>query len=419
VRRLVLALVAAVGIAAAACTSGGDVTADVPSTPDRSEPAVTAAPTPTETTPAPSTIVMWARGGLPADVATRAADLPGVLSAEHVRSDTLPLVGSRDADGAPVEDLAPGWMIPVDVMAIDPDVTAGTLPPGPTRDAVAALRPGEVLLPQSSAEQRDLDVGGQIDLSERPGLVVAGVVEDDVLGRDEVIVHVADADAVGLDEDGSLRILHDGSGGRALADDLEALAPADTAVRVVGTTSDEPARRTPLVLGLPEVKARFGEFSFRDDDADREIRVEPAWIEEHIVLADVPILGTVRCHRAIVEDLRAALQDVVDAGLASDIDPDDYGGCYHARRIGSHTTSLSRHSWGIAIDINVDFSEPGGGPPPSPPVVEAFADHGFRWGGHFLSPDNHHFEWVGDTAGELPPQASTGTGPAADGDTGA
>lgn len=418
--RAMVALVALVGLGAGGCIgTGGDVTADASPTPGRSETAVTATPTPTETAPAPSTIVMWARGGLPADVAARAADLPGVLSAEHVRSDTLPLVGSRDAEGAPVEDLAPGWMIPVDVMAIDPDVTAATLPPGPTRDAVGALRPGEVLLPRSSAEQRDIGPGGQIDLANRPGLVVAGVVEDGVLGRGEVLVHADDADAVGLDADGWLRVLHDGTVGRALADALEALAPADTAVRVIGATADEPARRAPLVLGLSEVKARFGEFSFRDDDADREIRVEPAWVEEHIVLADVPILGTVRCHRAIVDDLRAALQDVVDAGLASTIDPDDYGGCYHARRIGSHTTSLSRHSWGIAIDINVDFSEPGGGPPPSPEVVDAFAAHGFRWGGHFLTPDNHHFEWVGEAADELPPQARTGPGPAADGDTGA
>src|SRR5690606_20336505 len=79
-----------------------------------------------------------------------------------------------------------------------------------------------------------------------------------------------------------------------------------------------------------------------------------------------------------------------------------YAGCYHPRRIGSGS-SLSRHSWGIAIDINVDVSLPGLGPVPDDEVIEAFATHGFRWGGHFLSPDNHHWEWVGEAALTDPP----------------
>jgi hypothetical protein len=344
---------------------------------------------------------MWARGGLPPEVAERARDVPGVLASAHVRSDTLRLTGSRDADGEPVDDLDPGWGIPVEVIAVSPSLSE-MLPAGPSRDAVAALRPGEVLLTASSAEQRRLGVGGTLDLHDRTGLVVAGVVEDDVLGRDEVIVHAADADAVGLEPEGSLRVLHDPTAGPGLADALEALAPTDTAVRVVGATEEQPARRAPLVLGLPEVKARFGEFAYRDDDADREIRVDPAWIAEHVVVAEVPILGRVRCHEAIIDDLRGALQDVVDAGLGGTIDPALYAGCYHARRIGG-SNSLSRHSWGIAIDINVDMSLPGLGPPPDPEVVEILAEHGFRWGGLFLSPDNHHFEWVGEAALEEPP----------------
>ena len=178
-------------------------------------------------------------------------------------------------------------------------------------------------------------------------------------------------------------------------------------MRVVGATEDEPARRAPLVLSLPDVKTRFGEFAFRDEDADREVQQEAAWVTEHIVVAEVPLLGRVRCHAAIIDDLRAALQEVADAGLGDEIDPDLYGGCYHPRRIGEGS-SLSRHSWGIAIDINVDISLPGLGPEPSPEVVDAFAANGFRWGGLFLSPDNHHFEWVGDAALEPPPRARVG-----------
>lgn len=396
-------VLAGLALVVTGCTAGApDAPGNAPAAAD-GHPAATAHPDAPSPAPQPSTVVMWAHGGLPADVATRATTVPGVLAAAHVRSDTLGLTGSRSADGAVVDDLAPGWRIPVEVMAVEPSL-AELLPEGPTRDAVAALQPGEVLLPARSADQRRLGAGGHLDLANHPGLVVAAVVEDDVLGRAEVVVHAADADAVGLDADGSLRVLYDGVAGDDLADDLEALAPADTVVRVVGASGDEPARRAPLVLGLPEVKARFGEFAFRDDDADREIRVAPGWLDDHIVLAEVPLLGTVRCHEAIVDDLSAALQAVADAGLGGTIDPDLYGGCYHARRIGAGT-SLSRHSWGIAIDINVDLSLPGLGPAPDAEVVDLFAAHGFRWGGLFLTPDNHHFEWVGDVARETPPIA--------------
>lgn len=391
------ARLAVVALAAVACTTSPSATTPTAPPATTSLPTVRPAPSPTAT-PEPGTVVMWARGGLPAEVATSASRLPGVLAAVHVRSDTVGLVGSRDAQGRPVDVLEPGWRIPVEVRAVDP-ASAELLAAGPTRDAVGSLRPGEVLLPASSAARRGLGVGAEIDLQGASGLVVAAVVEDDVLGRDEVIVHAADADRVGLEPEGSLRVVHDRTDGDSLAEDLEALAPDDVSVRVVGAGDDEPARPAPLVLGLSEVKARFGEFAYRDDDADREITPSAAWVDAHIVVAEVPLLGRVRCHEAIVEDLRGALQAVADAGLGATIDRDLYGGCYHARRIGS-SSSLSRHSWGIAIDINVDVSQPGLGPVPEAAVVDAFAAHGFRWGGLFLQPDNHHFEWVGEATGD-------------------
>ena len=404
-----LAVTAVVALVVAACSSSPPATTPTP-TPTASataRPTVRPAPSPAPT-PEPGTVVMWARGGLPVEVAASASRLPGVLAAVHVRSDTLGLVGSRDAQGRPVDVLEPGWRIPVEVVAVDP-ASATLLPEGPTRDAVEALRPGQVLLPASSAARRGLGVGGQIDLRGASGLVVAAVVEDDVLGRDEVVVHTADADRVGLEPEGSLRVVHDRADGASLAEDLESLAPEDVSVRVVGATEDEPARRAPLVLDLREVKDRFGEFAYRDDDADREITPSAEWVEEHIVVVEVPLLGRVRCHEDIVEDLRGALQAVADAGLGGTIDRDLYGGCYHARRIGS-SSSLSRHSWGIAIDINVDTSQPGFGPVPEDAMVDAFAAHGFRWGGLFLQPDNHHFEWVGDAALEPPPDRREGRG---------
>ena len=118
--------------------------------------------------------------------------------------------------------------------------------------------------------------------------------------------------------------------------------------------------------------------------------------------AEVPVLGTVRCHRDIVAPLRAAIDDVVAAGRRSELDPSRYGGCFSPRRISQGSSALSHHAWGIAIDVNVDLSLPGLGPPPSPATIESFERQGFRWGGDFLVPDNHHFEWVGASATQRP-----------------
>ncbi len=167
---------------------------------------------------------------------------------------------------------------------------------------------------------------------------------------------------------------------------------------MVNVGPDRERRRAALVLSLPQVKARFGEFAFRVREGGREIELARGFTEQQIVDARVPLLGTVRCHRGIVADLRAALGAIEDAGLGGEIDPARYAGCFYPRRISVGAAQLSRHSWGIALDINVDLSVEGGGERPPRPVIAAFERHGFRWGGEFIVPDNHHFEWVGQDA---------------------
>ena len=47
--------------------------------------------------------------------------------------------------------------------------------------------------------------------------------------------------------------------------------------------------------------------------------------------------------------------------------------------------SISRHAWGIAIDINTKSGYP-------TRIVEIFNSWGFAWGGTWTSPDEMHFE---------------------------
>ena len=66
-------------------------------------------------------------------------------------------------------------------------------------------------------------------------------------------------------------------------------------------------------------------------------------------------------------------------------------GCYANRKIAG-TNVWSRHSRGMAIDINVPRGANRRINLQPKQVVECFLEAGFRWGGHWKSPDFMHFE---------------------------
>jgi hypothetical protein len=119
-----------------------------------------------------------------------------------------------------------------------------------------------------------------------------------------------------------------------------------------------------------------------------------------VLLSDfVPIRA--RCHNRVLGDLRAALDEVAAAGLASAIDvtnANTYGGCHNARfnRISGELGFLSRHAWAMALDTNTVSNCQGCVPRMHCGVVRIFRKHNFAWGGNFLRPDGMHFEWVGE-----------------------
>ncbi|MGI9614043.1 MAG: M15 family metallopeptidase, partial [Acidimicrobiales bacterium] len=127
----------------------------------------------------------------------------------------------------------------------------------------------------------------------------------------------------------------------------------------------------------------------------RQIDIDPAWVEEHIVTADLPLLGPVRCHRSFVEIIRPVLQGLIDDGLEDVIDPSRFEGCWNPRFIGN-SNRLSRHAWGAAADIN--FGNPLGdnpGSPIHPELLDRMAAAGVTSGHDWTIPDPGHFEYVG------------------------
>ena len=143
------------------------------------------------------------------------------------------------------------------------------------------------------------------------------------------------------------------------------------------------------VLPTAMVKEMFGDFQIKERDGTW-ITTEPSWREKNIQVKKMPILGNTRCHRLMWGPLEGALNQIVDEGLANTLSVEDFkksGGCYAPRRINRFDAggSISRHAWGIAIDININSSY-------HPRVVEIFNSWGFAWGGTWTSPDEMHFE---------------------------
>jgi hypothetical protein len=151
------------------------------------------------------------------------------------------------------------------------------------------------------------------------------------------------------------------------------------------------------VLPVALVKERFGEFAVAPDSGD-EVQVDPDWRNTWIVTVDFPIVGETRCHRMVVPYIRAALSEVERSGLADAFDRADFqiaGGCYNPRfnRGADPGFSLSRHSWGIAVDFNPSTNPYGEEPTMPEEIIEIFQRWGFSWGGTWTVPDGMHFEW--------------------------
>ena len=121
------------------------------------------------------------------------------------------------------------------------------------------------------------------------------------------------------------------------------------------------------------------------------IAPEQSWVSGHIATQQVPILGTVTCNRFLFPQLTAALQEIQDRGLADEIHPEEYAGCYYPRFIAG-STKLSNHSFGLALDLNVPGNQRGTVGEMDRTVVSIFKKWGFGWGGDWGYTDPMHFE---------------------------
>jgi hypothetical protein len=279
---------------------------------------------------------------------------------------------------------------------------------------IAAVDPGEYrrFTPVQSAQTDDVwsrVAGGEVavdpsvgkKLEEPEGYLTLGTQEDapevhigayaPMVKKISAVVARPRADQMGMPQDNAILVSTGRLTPSVLTGKMQKILGDDVALQVLALEFDVDIPQTAVLTGTTAADA-VGSFSYTPH-ADGRVTPDPKWVAANIRSEEVPILGRVTCHRVMLPQLRAALQEVVQRGLADKIHPDEYAGCYYPRYIGyDPAKGLSLHSWGIAVDLNVPGNQRGTAGEMDRQVVQIFKRWGFAWGGDWNYTDPMHFE---------------------------
>ena len=121
---------------------------------------------------------------------------------------------------------------------------------------------------------------------------------------------------------------------------------------------------------------------------------EPSIDNKNLVLWDVPsileigmIPKRIYCNKDLVLPLGRVFSKLIYLEYVNEIKTWD--GCFNIRKKRG-LSSMSLHSWGIAVDINAFENGLGKEPKLSSGLVKCFTDEGFDWGGTWSRKDGMH-----------------------------
>jgi hypothetical protein len=307
----------------------------------------------------------------------------------------------------------------IPAVGVDPGAFRAFTPEGtaeatPVWEAVAR---GEAVVAHTNAETLALQLGDEVSVGPKPDPTgeqpaevgpAAGVVPDlpvapparstslrlgafastEIPGADLVLSDTVAA-RLGLQPATAVLLSAEGVDPAELSAQARDVVGEAASVEMLSRPGTDPVA---FLLGDGNAGEALGSFSYRYY-ADGSISPDDEWVRQNIVTTSVPILGRVTCHRLMVRQLRPALQEIVDRGLADKIHVNEYGGCYVPRFIASDPSKpISLHTWGIAIDLNVPGNLRGVAGDIDRTVVAIFKKWGFRWGGDWAYTDPMHFE---------------------------
>lgn len=160
-------------------------------------------------------------------------------------------------------------------------------------------------------------------------------------------------------------------------------------------TTLAPEREHPSILSRAEVETYFGRFDWKEK-GNGEIEILGDWVQKNIIQTNLPLLGKMHIHKLIEMPL-LAIWDGIFHECKDAINVEDSkegsGGCFNPRHLTFNPAkALSRHSWGIAQDVNPSTNTFGTKGDMDKRVIDVFERNGFFWGGNFSTPDPMHFE---------------------------
>ncbi|HRB03671.1 MAG TPA: M15 family metallopeptidase [Ilumatobacteraceae bacterium] len=298
----------------------------------------------------------------------------------------------------------PGWGFPMSISALPLESLGGIF----GRTVASPISQGFIIMGQTSAGIRGAIVGDRIELMTSGGgtvtFTIGMVAPDGDIGGTEILMSSQQATLLGANLDTRVLIY-----GRFDRTTLQSALAANglTSNSKVRVRRSWDAPDPDSTMSMSQTKALLGEFQM--DYANLSTlgwtSVDAAWRNTYLPPARETYPAGIRalCNTAVKADLMAALQEVVDAGLAGGIDATNSnrdGGCSAGQarlaRITQSLGSVSRHSWGQPIDMNTVANCQGCVPKMDCSIVRIFRKHNFAWGGNFLTPDGMHFEWVGE-----------------------
>lgn len=152
--------------------------------------------------------------------------------------------------------------------------------------------------------------------------------------------------------------------------------------------------------GLDQILATFGNIY---EGIRKDGTLDAKWEGQHLSRASLPFsirlsgnpetpVTKIYCHKKLVDIFSGTFGAINEEGLADRVKT--YGGCFNFR-LKRKGGKLSTHSWGIAVDLNVETNQMGTTGDMDEGVVTIFRRFGFKWGGDWPGRDKDpmHFQF--------------------------
>ncbi len=334
---------------------------------------------------APVPVVIWSSRDLPAGLDARVASIQGVRYVSRITVGMVNLIAVRGAT-KPLPKRREGGVLPISIAAMDAASEA-------TDPLSRTLASGEAALSEKAAALRGMREGSSLTIESagvRRTFQIGAVVDEEAARARELIVPLGSAGDLGLTAPRALVTSVEGDYADAALDSIKVMTQGVLARIHTGDQTVPDPTEGPI-LSFAEIKETFGEFVFKPRSG-LFVAVDKAWIDANIVETRIPLLGLLKCNKKLLPQLTRAMRELQSRGLGGLVRTGD--GCFSPRMQVGNSYALSRHAYGIAVDINAGTNRYGEKPNQDPRLVETMERWGFTWGGRWLVPDGMHFEFV-------------------------